>query len=487
MTGIGRAQSLDRFDRLALSAILLLIAAIGVVGGLGDRVTRKVDNFSWQDRKIGVRDRSFTVTFNRPVDRASVEKNLTVTPPLPGKMSWSGDRLTYTLTELPTYGKQYEVKLPIANGEPFVGQFASRDRAFAYIGVSGEERGRLVLATIPSGTDKAKKLPKTILTPADLVVTDFRIYPSGDKILFSAFDLGSLGREVPKQQLYTVRTGLNQGENGQDSRAGRLEVLLDAKTYQNLRFDLSEDGSTLVVQRVNHQNPGDASLWVMDEEGNSRPLGVRGDNFLVSPDGSRALVSQEGGVAVIPLRENAGSPRFLTTYERGLGFSRDSRDQLMVRLDPDNGRSLYLLNDKGESKLLLRTLNPIISCQFEPKTEQTLYCLKSDLVPASDGTLREEPLLSIIDVKTAKETPFLALPNYRDVQMGISPDGVGLLFDQVVTAPFGVRQDLVTGDGSVIADGRIWLLPLPDRVNPGTLPKILPEELNPGFRPRWLP
>lgn len=487
MSGIRRAQPLDRFDRLALSTVLLLIAAIGVVGGLGDRVTPKVDKFSWQGRKIGVRDRSFTVTFNRPVDRASIEKNLTVTPALPGKISWSGDRLIYTLTEFPTYGKQYEMKLPIANGEPFVGQFASNDRAFAYIGVSGEERGRLVLATIPDGANKAKKLTKTTLTPPDLVVTDFRIYPSGDKILFSAFDLGSLGRVVPKQQLYTVTTGLNTAENGEDSRAGRLEVLLDAKTYQNLRFDLSEDGGTLVVQRVNHQNPGDASLWVMSEEDNPRPLGVRGDNFLVSPDGSRAIVSQEGGVAVIPLKENAGSPRFMPTYERGLGFSRDSRHQLMVRVDPDNGRSLYLLNENGESKLLLRTLNPIIGCQFEPKKEETLYCLKSDLVPSPDGTLREEPLLSMIDVKTAKETPFLALPNYRDVQMGISPDGVGLLFDQVVTAPFGIRQDLVTGDGSVIADGRVWLLPLPDRVTPGTLPKILPQELDPGFRPRWLP
>jgi hypothetical protein len=83
--------------------------------------------------------------------------------------------------------------------------------------------------------------------------------------------------------------------------------------------------------------------------------------------------------------------------------------------------------------------------------------------------------------------PLLALPNYRDVQMSMSPDGVALLFDQLVTIPFGVGNDLVTGEGSSIADGRLWLLPLPDQFSPNSTPKILPQELNAGFKPRWLP
>ena len=475
------------FDRLVLGTILALIAAISSILIQGNQVPIRGENFSWQGRKIGVRDNHFTLSFNRPIDRSDIETSLVIDPPLPGKISWAGDRLTYTLTELPIYGKKYQVKLPIAQGEDFIGEFYSHDRAFAYIGVNQEERGRLIVCNIIQGANNVTELKKTILTPADLVVTDFQIYPRGERILFSAFDRSDLGRDTPKQQLYTITTGLNHDEHGQNLPSGRIERFLDAKTYQNLRFNLSDNGKTLIVQRINHGNPGDASLWVISDDGQSRPLGMQGDNFLLSPDGKKAVVSQTGGVAVIPLDVQAGKPQFLPTYEKMLAFSRDGRQKLMVKSEPDNQRSLFLLNDQGESRLLLRTANPIISCEFEPRQEKTLYCLKSDLVMGSDGKVKEEPFLGIIELKTGKMMPLLALPNYRDVQMSMSPDGVALLFDQLATTPFGVRNDLVTGEGSSIADGRLWLLPLPDQFSPNSIPKILPQELNAGFKPRWLP
>ncbi|MFM6405580.1 MAG: hypothetical protein ACKPGT_13340 [Microcystis sp.] len=475
------------FDRLVLASILALIAAISSILMQGNQVPTRGENFSWQGRKIGVRDNYFTLSFNRPIDRSDIETSLAINPPLPGKISWAGDRLTYTLTELPIYGKKYQVKLPIAQGEDFIGEFYSHDRAFAYIGVNQEERGRLIVCNIIQGANKVTELKKTILTPEDLVVTDFQIYPRGDRILFSAFDRSDLGRDTPKQQLYTITTGLNHDENSQNLPSGRIERFLDAKTYQNLRFNLSDNGKTLIVQRINHGNPGDASLWVISDDGQSRPLGIQGDNFLLSPDGKKAVVSQTGGVAVIPLDVQGGKPQFLPTYEKILAFSRDGRQKLIVKSEPDNQRSLFLLNDRGESRLLLRTANPIISCEFEPRQEKTLYCLKSDLVMSSDGKVKEEPFLAIIELKTGKMIPLLSLPNYRDVQMSMSPDGVALLFDQLATIPFGVGNDLVTGEGSSIADGRLWLLPLPDQFSPNSIPKILPQELNAGFKPRWLP
>ncbi|MFN6275054.1 MAG: Ig-like domain-containing protein, partial [Microcystis sp.] len=284
------------FDRLVLASILALIAAISSILIQGNQVPTRGENFSWQGRKIGVRDNYFTLSFNRPIDRSDIETSLVINPPLPGKISWAGDRLTYTLTELPIYGKKYQVKLPIAQGEDFIGEFYSHDRAFAYIGVNQEERGRLIVCNIIQGPNNVTELKKTILTPGDLVVTDFQIYPRGDRILFSAFDRSDLGRDTPKQQLYTITTGLNHDEHGQNLPSGRIERFLDAKTYQNLRFDLSDNGKTLIVQRINHGNPGDASLWVIRDDGQSRPLGMQGDNFLLSPDGKKAVVSQTGGV-----------------------------------------------------------------------------------------------------------------------------------------------------------------------------------------------
>jgi hypothetical protein len=67
--------------------------------------------------------------------------------------------------------------------------------------------------------------------------------------------------------------------------------------------------------------------------------------------------------------------------------------------------------------------------------------------------------LAAIDIKTGKQTPLLVLPNQRDVQMSLSPDGLALLFDQVVTATKPQRQNMRTNEGEAIATGRLWLLP----------------------------
>ncbi len=48
---------------------------------------------------------SDVLTFDRPMDHASVEKNLVIDPPLPGKLSWAGRRLAYTLTSPIPYGE----------------------------------------------------------------------------------------------------------------------------------------------------------------------------------------------------------------------------------------------------------------------------------------------------------------------------------------------------------------------------------------------
>ncbi len=46
----------------------------------------------------------------------------------------------------------------------------------------------------------------------------------------------------------------------------------------------------------------------------------------------------------------------------------------------------------------------------------------------SDGKVKEEPFLGIIELKTGKMTPLLALPNYRDVQMSMPTLPIGDFF-----------------------------------------------------------
>ncbi|MGP0128900.1 MAG: hypothetical protein ACTMUB_06435 [cyanobacterium endosymbiont of Rhopalodia musculus] len=490
-----KTQSLLRqfklFDWIALGCIVILSLALGVVLVRGEQIPLRVSYFSWNGKKIGLQDKAFRITFNRPVDKDSVKKYLSIDPPLPGKISWQGRQLIYTLDDPPIYGTNYQIKLQNAHRtydqkpiESFVSLFSTRDRTFAYIGVTKEERGQLILYNI---TD-ANQPKKTILTPLDLIVTNFRIYPNGNKILFSAYEPSLRGKTLVNQQLYTVTTGLQVSPNGVEiPRAGRLKRILDTKDYQNLSFDLSRNGQSIVIWRINHKNPADSGLWTVFDGQDPRPLGVPGGDFVISPDGKRVVISQRGGVGIVPLTSDGGSSEFLTGYEKSLGFSADGKQILLVRDNRDYTQSLIIINRNKKKQELFRTLYPIIDCEFEPREEKLLYCLKTDLVEDKQGKYREEPFLSVIDVEKKVDFPLLALPNYRDVQLSMSPDGVALLFDQVATRVPKSTDDLITSEQQAIVDGQVWLLPLPELKESDKTLKIKPEELEIGFKPQWLP
>lgn len=468
---------LSRFDWAVWIAVVFLCLAIAVVWMGGVQAPLKVDFFSWEGKQVGAGDRYFRVRFNYRVDTETVLPHLAIEPPLPGTISWQGKTLTYTLTEPPIYGTNYQLKLggverefdrrPI---EPFVGVFSTRDRAFAYIGIDGEERGRLILKNI---TD-LNRPQKSILTPKDLVVTQFAIYPDSSKILFSAFDRAS---NVERQQLFTVATGLNQS----DEPIGRIDNVLDAENYQNQNFQLSANGKTIAIQRTSRNNPADSGLWVIPAQGDPRPLGIPGEEFRLSPEGDRAIVVQQGGVGIIPLSAEAGSYQFLAGAERSLGFTPDGRGLLLIKPSPGGSQSLVLQDVNGKQQELFQSPNPLLSCAFEPRDANFIYCLIVN-TGSQEMPIPAEPYLAAINIKEATEIPLLALPNYREVHLSMSPDGVALLFDQVVA-----QSATASAQNQGIIDGRVWLFPLPDLEMPKATIQVLPQELNPGFRPQWLP
>jgi len=98
----------------------------------------------------------------------------------------------------------------------------------------------------------------------------------------------------------------------------------------------------------------------------------------------------------------------------------------MVKFNSDYA-SAVLVTNQGVQKQLLRTTGSILNCQFDP-LKPNLYCLLTQLL---DGKNTRNSHISI-DLKTGKQTPLVVLPNQPDVEM--APDGLALLFDQVVTA-----------------------------------------------------
>ncbi|EKQ69121.1 hypothetical protein OsccyDRAFT_1735 [Leptolyngbyaceae cyanobacterium JSC-12] len=488
-------------DRLAITLMIVFAIIIGIVLLTGSRIAPRVRYFTWQDKQVGADDTAFVLSFSRPMNQASVEKNLKIEPPLPGKTSWAGRRMAYTLTEPVPYGTEYRVQLRDAvdffkqDGvaqvpiQAFEASFRSRDRAFAYIGVQGEEEGRLVLFNLTKGE-------RTILTPPDLVVNDFIPYPLGDRILIGAIHRASQTQGLLEQKLYRVSTGIHlntpeqldlQGNTNplktpNSQPAGKLELILDSDEHQNLKFDLSANGRTIVVQRVNRRDPADFGPWILKEGEAPQPLrGQPGGDFLITPDSDSLAISQGQGLAILPLYPDAKPLDFLPKFGVVLNFTSDGALAAMVKFNGDRSRSLFLVSNQGTQKELLRTTGSIFSAQFDP-TKQVLYCLLSELIPGE--TYQEKPFLAAIDLKTSKLTPLLPLPNQRDVQVSLSPDGLAILYDQTLETTDPNSNLPQNRGGKAIADSRLWILPL----NPADFSTIQPEPLPiPGLRPRWLP
>jgi hypothetical protein len=496
-------------DRTAIVLILALTLAIGGLIIKGDRAVARVRDFSWAGRQVGAEDSAFILTFSRPMDHSSVENNLKIDPPLQGKVSWAGRRMAYTLETPAPYGETYQVTLsgirdrftgasdPQAASSQFRSAFRTRDRAFVYLGVEGEEKGRLVLQNLT-------RQEKHILTPPNLAVMEFEPYPQGDRILFSATDSNQKTQNVLDQQLYTVSTGIqveapastpNELKQGiapsvvPVKPVGTVDLILDNKDYQNLKFDLSPDGEAIVVQRANRKNQAEFGLWML--KAGAAPQQIKtdpGGDFLIAPDSRSLAMSQGQGMAILPLATDAQRLDFLPKFGMILTFAQDGSAAAMVKFNSTPGnpsRSLYYVTNQGTEKELLKTNGSILKAQFD-RAKQTLYCLYTRLLPGD--LYLEEPYIAAIRLDTGKLTDLLRLPLQRDIQVSLAPDGLGILFDQIVAADDPTRADaLHTQAGTTIASSQLWFLPvLQDQE--GNLVQAQPQALNiAGLRPRWLP
>ena len=425
-------------DRVALGLILVLTVLILAIISQGDVVKPSVRYFSWENHKIGADDISFTLNFSRPMDIESVENNLEIEPPLAGKISWAGRRMVYTLLTPAPYGEEYTVKLNNAKDkfaaargtnksiQPFRGNFRSRDRVILYLGAENQERGRLILYNLTQEK-------KSILTPKDLVVLDFEPLPNGEKILFSAH--AATNQDSLSAQLYTVTTGISTEIEDKAKPPGKVDLILNSKVYQILKFDLSPDGQTIVVQRAHKNNPSDFGLWfasIQDNGKYSDPKRIENEqpagDFLISPDSKAVAVAQGKGTAILPIQTDASKPLdFLPQFGVLQAFSRDGSQAVLVKFNTDYTRDLFLVTNQGTQKQLIKTTGSILKCEFDPALP-TIYCLLTQLLPGED--YQEQPYLVAINLKTGQQKPLLILPpDKRDLHMSLSPDGLGLLFD----------------------------------------------------------
>jgi hypothetical protein len=452
-------RSTQPLDRAASLAMLLLVIIIAAMLLLGARALPKVRTFSWQNQAVAADDVAFMMTFTQPMDPQSVQDNLTIEPPLLGKFSWAGRKMAYTLAVPAPYGETYKVSLPNAKAlgnqvgfEPFSQEFRTHDRVFAYIGAQGDEEGRLILFNLT-------RKEKTLLTPADQTVMDYRIYPERDRILYLANakpdpndpNSNDPNSTILSPQLYRVSTGINDAvtpprwqfwQSRKAQSAGDLELLLDNKGYQNLKFDLSANGKVVVIQRVNQDNPTDFGPWVLAEGDSLRKLETEpGGDFRIAPDSESLLLQQGQGTAVIAL---TGQPAeadgdelldFLPDYGQTLDIANDGSAAAMVNFNQDDPnkqftQTLFWVSNRGQEKPLLDTNGAILSAQFN-EDNTILYCLVNRLLEGQ-AEYAVVPYLTAVNVETGKAKKLLEMPPQQEITVNLSPDGLAILFDEAL-------------------------------------------------------
>jgi hypothetical protein len=487
-------KSLLPLDRFAITVISILAVIIGLLLWSGDRSVGEVRNFSWQNRQINADDTAFILSFNRQVDRESVEKSLKILPPLPGKISWAGSRLAYTLLSPAPYGNTYTLDLrgareraptslfsrpdsqSVKSGKemiPFVSRFRTPDRMFAYLGTQGQEKGKVIVYNLQT----QQRQP---ITPANLVVTDFKLDRSSSKLVFSATTpeiIQSGQPAISNQQIYQVDTGIERSRSGESILADRpVQLVVDNREYQNIKFDFAADGNKVVVQRVNRQNPNDFALWVFYLDGKTRPNKLKNSgDFVITPDSGAVAAAEGEGVSIFPLSEDfKNNLDFLPKYGTVLSFAHDGSSAAMVKFNTDYTRSLYLVTNQGVETELLKTGGSILDAIFSP-SKDLIYCLATELQTKNELS-QEQPYLVAIDLKTKQVIPLLLLPIQQAINMSLSPDGLALMFDRVANS----------NNTSGLTDGMLWLLPIPSNLRQSNT-SIQPEKLPlSGWHPQWL-
>jgi Bacterial Ig-like domain len=488
-------------DRTAIILMAVLLALTIILLAIGDQSAPYVREFSWKDRPVGAEDTAFALRFSRSMNQSQVEAQLMlktqgnsplqpISQLLPGKVSWSGKKMLYTVNAPLPYGTNYEIALQgvtATNNKgqsigramtPFSQKFATRARMFGYIGTQGENRGRLMLRRF--GQNSAA----TAVTPLEYLVKDFRFTPEGAGIVFSAVPANSAKTILANQQIYRS-----------SFKDAIPTLVLDSKEYQNIKFDLSSDGKILVVQRVGIQNPSDFGIWAIDlATGQVIQRISQGGSFIITPDSAAIAVSEGQGVAIKPLISGADVADFMPEFGRVINFAPNGSAALLEKYNSDYSRDLFLVTNQGVEKKLLSVQGEIQTAQFTADG-QGVYSIVAELNTSGGepeaGKLAQyggQPYLMGIDIPTAKVFKLLKLPQQQGITMSLAPDGRALLFDQLVTSQQATNNKrLAAPDGQSIEQGKIWMLSLPKSLsNPGE--KIEPQEVSVGgYNPRWAP
>jgi Tol biopolymer transport system component len=400
----------SHFGVVSMRAIIVLAVFIGLLLLLGDHGTPRVSYIG--EQSFSPQKGQFLFRFSRLMDQKSVERGFSISPQLPGKMSWSGRTFAYTPDEAIAYNQSYVVSFKQAydaDQRELPSQsitIVTAPYRFAYLGTEGDETGRILQYTL-AGKEKM------FITSADLFVQSFEISPDGNYIAFlgAKRDANLHDRKVFDLYLYNLKL-----------RDQRLIPTDENWSLDNIRWLPDSQGLGVTFVATNGIAEGIVLYDIATEQWT--PVAkdnARGYAFHFSPDGSQLVYVDTNGALILGSIPDGKGALIATTWTDSVGF--DDQGRYFAYTGPRSASPFDITNvpilvgNGGEEIKIPVPESSNFDTQFIPNASKLVWTLET-----ATGNLRDDHL-AIYDYDQHTLTTIAPSDQASDFMPMPSPDG----------------------------------------------------------------
>ena len=200
---------MSHFDKVIAGVVLGLGLAVACLSIASARLGPTVDTMQTAQSLDGALvNTQIVLSFTEPMSIRSVERSFAITPRVPGDFSWSGNELLFIPRRNLRFATRYTVTVGAGSqsaggahlARTFRQSFTTQSEHLLYLGTSGAERGRLVLASVNGD--------RSVVGASDGLITDYSV--SFDRSLAVYVKRGSDGERADQLWLLSLADGSTQ-------------------------------------------------------------------------------------------------------------------------------------------------------------------------------------------------------------------------------------------------------------------------------------